>query len=441
VKESFFSIPFDLVLWDRVKDLHTWQPDLLPVADWDGVLMIACVHPPSDFQMSSPHRFVLASPQHLRVIWNKANPEHKHQEPKAEAPIKSAAPAREPVAEIPAAESFPSSHVPEDSVVADLGAPIEAFEMPEGFSTAAMGGADEMPEGLAMSLKDLAPEPSPDSFQEAMPAAEAAAEAAPAAATELPDGISIDASAGLLAKLTFGTPKKKPAEPTPVEASAPVEAPAPLEAPAPVAAPTPVVAAAPTPASQPAPSPAAETATAPFEAEDENFTMTNWDRGVIDTVDSSTPLQNCSSKEEVAQQTIQLAMKAFEGVMIFLIKDGKPTPFRWTNHFSKQGGDHAFGGADLSTPSIFRIVNRSRLPYHGRIAPSPENDRFFKTFCGGAYPKNVTLMPVFHEKELLGMILGISTQTLSYKTTLPYLERVGRDMAAAVARVQSKKAA
>jgi hypothetical protein len=426
VKTSFFSIPFDQVFWERVKDLHAWQPDLLPLADWEGVLMIACVHPPSDFALRSPHRFVLASPQHLKAIWEKAHP----------GGISAAPVAREQVT-APAPQ-------PEDTA---------AFEMPDGFSAEALSGTpplqnqepsieteaaapsvDDIPEGLAVNLQDLAPETSGESMPEP--------EATPAAATDLPDGISMDVSAGLLAKLTFGTAKNKPTEPAPATSVAtpePVTAPAAPEPMAAVPEPAPVQMAA---APEPAPAPvAAAPAAAPIEMQMDNVTITNWDLGVVDSIDSSTPLQACTSKEEVALQTMQLAMKAFEGVMVFLMRDQKPTPFRWTNHFMGQGAENAFGGVDLSKPSIFRIVHRSRLPYHGRIAASPENDRFFKAFCGGVHPKHVTLVPVFHEKELLGMIMGIAPQALSYKTTLPYMERVARDTAAAIVRVQAKKAA
>lgn len=43
-----------------------WSPWLLPVNEWDGVLFVACVEPPSE--PSGPHtmRFVLASPETLR---------------------------------------------------------------------------------------------------------------------------------------------------------------------------------------------------------------------------------------------------------------------------------------------------------------------------------------------------------------------------------------
>lgn len=68
VKASFFETPIDYDFWNRVKDIHPWTSDCVPLADWDGTLLIASVWPFQPFKASLRHRLVLAAPSLLREL-------------------------------------------------------------------------------------------------------------------------------------------------------------------------------------------------------------------------------------------------------------------------------------------------------------------------------------------------------------------------------------
>ncbi len=76
---------------------------------------------------------------------------------------------------------------------------------------------------------------------------------------------------------------------------------------------------------------------------------------------------------------------------------------------------------ELSAPSPFRIVNRSKQPYHGKIAPNPVMDRFFKKWEQGVMPIHLTIVPINSNEKLTGMFLAWSYKDLS---DLKYLTQV-----------------
>ena len=62
-------------IWTKFSALYSWTPELIPVGNWENRLMIACVAPPSDFEMNlaTPPIFVLASPLDLKRAWIQLN--------------------------------------------------------------------------------------------------------------------------------------------------------------------------------------------------------------------------------------------------------------------------------------------------------------------------------------------------------------------------------
>lgn len=69
---------------------YPWSEECLPVAEWDNILIIACLQPPQDFPSQPSCSFVLASYENLEQTWNQM------QTAKAKPSIPSAIPASIP---------------------------------------------------------------------------------------------------------------------------------------------------------------------------------------------------------------------------------------------------------------------------------------------------------------------------------------------------------
>lgn len=105
VRADFFNAPVDHEFWNRVKDLHPWTADCLPLTEWDGVLLIGSVWPRGTFKPSLQHRLVLATPTELREFYQRF--QTKDENASAHVTVHES----EPVFEMPLAETTPVSGV------------------------------------------------------------------------------------------------------------------------------------------------------------------------------------------------------------------------------------------------------------------------------------------------------------------------------------------
>lgn len=101
VKDEFFRVAADLMFWERVRDLAPWSADCLPLADWQGILYVACAdsRPNAEFETRLRHAakeafctdlcFVKAKPENLHDLWqalHSANPPETSEAPTIELP-------------------------------------------------------------------------------------------------------------------------------------------------------------------------------------------------------------------------------------------------------------------------------------------------------------------------------------------------------------------
>ncbi len=82
---------------------------------------------------------------------------------------------------------------------------------------------------------------------------------------------------------------------------------------------------------------------------------------------------------------------------------------------------------DLSYPSIFRIVKETKLPYHGYVVGNQINDAFFTTWTKGSVPEHLTIVPVLYEKNLIGMLLGATSQEKASQISLERIQGLGME--------------
>lgn len=372
VESDFFMIPADLAFWDRVKNLGPWSPFCLPLAEWDGVMTIACLAPPTAealqalqaFQaLKQPHNFVLASARNLDFFWKTLNPQ-------------ALEPSEEPAAESSAENTFAS--------------------LPEGFAFTASGD-----EATATAYR-----PS-DLMSHSIGSTETTdatdtADANDAHSLDVPEGFALPPPPAS----TIATPPAPPQHAADHLQASVASALA-----------------------------AVSTSADDSDSEGEENTMIS-----VSQI-SSLPLDASRSLDELGTYTLVHILKHFDGAMILVSKEDETLqPWKWSDMLTSANNAN-LSSISLETPSIFRIVYRSQLPYHGRVAPSDINTAFFNAYFNGLLPAHATLVPVFVERKFAGMILGISNKPVAQNPGLREMESIAAKASEQIAKFKESTAA
>lgn len=472
VSGDFFTTPPDLNFWNRVKNLYSWKPNFLPLTEWEGVLLIACIEPPSEFKFALPHQFVLASARHLLLLWGHLNStENQNISPNVSRKVSPFEPNAENKNEDPFENKTLLSEGPRTSFNPEFkseSSPFTSgFDLPDGFvlNSTAVKPALEIkevqdsnedtsssrvvdlsessraaPDGLKLNPNPK-PKPNPIEFAAKVePPSEALSNQPVLNGTQsfdaigslnLPDGNTISDKTHILSNATTtknvtkmsekvsrnsaeNSSEKKPSLDQHVpKAAASIRSKSSLEA-----------------GSQSEDS--EEDGHGDKIREVTSFTMTDI---------NSKPIESARDVKELGAIALIHILKNFEGAMFLKMEGDKLKPWKWSG-FLTTPNNATFKTADLTSPSIFRIVHRSLLPFHGQVSPSTVNDAFFAAFSStGKSPAHVTLAPLINKKICTGMILGVSTKPVSYKSVLPTFERLADEIAQTLNKVNSSAAA
>lgn len=146
--------------------------------------------------------------------------------------------------------------------------------------------------------------------------------------------------------------------------------------------------------------------------------------------------ENTPQAPQQFQNILELGAKYFTQFMILTYQNNVLQPSSWDATWSKQA--HTQSAIDLSTPSVFRIVKETLNPYHGYIIPNSINDSFFQTWNKGVYPEHLTICPIIDKKNLVGMVLGMTTKEGAKKYQLHHIEEIAAQV---LPLIQKQKAA
>ena len=117
-------------------------------------------------------------------------------------------------------------------------------------------------------------------------------------------------------------------------------------------------------------------------------------------------------KNEVFSHIFKQSDQYFEGAIIFSFQNKEFQPLEWSD--SMEGPATPI---KTDKPSIFRMIVRSRSPYHGFIIDNEQHKKFFEPWGFKQLPKHVTLIPIFNSaKNIIGAFMGIANQNLPAKT-------------------------
>lgn len=415
LKQEFFTEnSFPQELYSKWATQYSWSSECLPVAEWDGTLIVACLQPPEDFpKQLIPATFVLAAYSDIQSYFRHIETEGSTNE----APVGL---------DIPAAPSKPSLDFSMDNLFAGAEAPAE--------EEAIAPAPEELPDGILGAVKPVNPEadilpaviPPPPQLhkieaplpeekaspeQEQPVAKKATPPPPPADALHLLKVIADDQEEVIITPLSsVRIPETK--EP---EKRATPAAKATSEASSEVPEDT---------ISQVAPVPVAEKSSTKTETP-----LQISYNSQITTKFGCERLKkkNGASFTKKLEHTFAKMKDHFPQVMVLAIDDEqkKLLPFAWDESFSQIKDLN--NSVPLGVPSIFNIVLNTQKPFHGYISINEVNEKFFDDWNQNTIPDHVTITPIIDNEQLVGMLLGMGDKKSYTKNHLNLAELVSSD--------------
>jgi hypothetical protein len=414
-KKDFFKI------WQKI---YNWSPECMPIAEWDGALIIACLEIPQDYKNQNPTVFVLTSHQVLDATWEIYQKSERSAESDftdMTALAATVVATKNYVAEDDSLllEDHEESEHSEESSEEEHSE--ESHEAIEGLDLSAMGdNSGAIPEGLNFD----APAPvNPFSSLTPNNAVNAPAPVAPVAATPKKGPRSTEP----IMNITIADLNEK----TRIDTLVPVDDEVDYEAPpmperknispmSPNAAPTAAAGPLPTAPVRPMTSLSGETA---------SYLLEKVRKVGRDQFDKD------------AQASFQQLKTFFKKSMLLAIgdKDRMVKPLLWDHGFdSAEGGAPEF---NLKTPSIFRIVSGTQKPYHGFVTVNDLNESFFESWNHGQIPDHVTLVPLMDGDLVVGMLMGLGEKSNYNKSVLNFTENIAKELSLKILKTPLSKSA
>lgn len=148
------------------------------------------------------------------------------------------------------------------------------------------------------------------------------------------------------------------------------------------------------------------------------------------------------SPEEAEQSilaTLERLEKSFDGVFVMKCSEAKADLYRWGQKINpvNKGKD---AKVELVYPSLFRIVSRTLLPYHGYVVDSPAHREFFQALNIADLPKCVCAVPIKRDSQLLGMLVTVGQEAHQAMDFLKLVEHEAEGLASKLVPSWSKAA-
>lgn len=364
LNESYFKNQPNRSLWDKIRTVANWSAEMLPLEEWDGVIFIGCVEPPMNVNWSFPVQYVLANAKDLKSHWENLQ----------KAPVQPAV----------ASASVAPAPLPAPAVEA-LDQTRTSIQMPAPKSTSAPQPAPAVAAATKTGIIEM-PAPTAEN-------------------TKTNVQMEPDAPTGL--RLNFMNEKVLKVDPSiPEGISAQhlkkAETVTGFTVVAPVAQQTTTTA-----------TPIAPKSAAPTSATD----------GAINA-DKMAPTSVAAAKteDEVIAWAFQQLKQYFRYTWLLTLTSDNLMPWRWEQTITP-ADDSALQAIDLQQPSLFRIVLRTKMPYHGHIVDSPVNSSFFKGWGLKNNPAHVTAVPLLSGSHLIAILLCAGDKPSDLDQVLRFAER------------------
>ncbi len=119
--------------------------------------------------------------------------------------------------------------------------------------------------------------------------------------------------------------------------------------------------------------------------------------------------------------------KHFDKTMLLLKMGDQIKPWKWDLNFKAPASGAQ--GVSLVQPSPFRIVTRTKKPYHGYLVKNDISEKFFKEWNNAQMPEHLTLVPILVDDHVIGMLLSTGKKAADTKENLLRAESLGNEIA------------
>ncbi|WP_413581600.1 hypothetical protein [Bdellovibrio sp. HCB288] len=386
---------------------YSWTAECLPVAEWDGILVVACLQPPQDFPLNPGAVFVLAPQDVLENCWNSwQSPAKSESEMPEGFEVSLKAPAAKK-----SGDSFSFDDLGDLASSEESNPEIEVSEEGSESSPEEMGGLEGLFDTPVVKLQSISADGEP--------------------AAPLTEETPVDAI--LNTKNASQEQIQQTFEHTVMEARPSLARVEPvLEKQGTPAAKIPSSSAPPPPPVDDLPELSEDSfgnkPIAPIVAR-----PTGVAKPTMNPVASSHfSLEKIKKKNSnVLPDKIKRALSEmkthFAKSMILTLdeQESQVTAFAWDENF--QDIKDTSLRVPLKTPSIFNIVASTQKPFHGYISLNELNEKFFEQWNQGAIPDHVTLTPIVMEEKLVGMLMGFAEKSAYNKTSLTLAEKISSE--------------
>lgn len=421
LKDEYFKTKPNHQLWSQIQTVANWSPSMLPLEEWDGVIFIACVEPPFDVEWSFPVQYVLAPPRALKQRWKqlqKEEPQHSTAQLEATSPSNEAAP--------PPLPDFPEPPNPLEDP--NIGREISSEELENNSQSEDFSDEESFaPEGINLSIKKTGGVLNEDSliadlgdYDSNFNAPENEEENSENLA--VPDNLLIDDT------IELSEPKPKVDDKT-EELSAVAEgnpdATEPLEL-------------------EEMNGPEVEAVVKELRSQpeyDSDEAIQASSDSIINT-DQIAPKTLAAAKDdnEVVAWIFNKLHQSFQSSMVLLFHNDKLQAWKWEVDWNP-ADKKALKPFSIDSASLFRIVKRTKLPYHGHVVKSDLNDWFFKAWGFSTLPQHVTATPLHVDnRHLLGILLSVGDTKARNHDALILSERMADEVVEALSKAQQKAA-
>lgn len=369
LQSDYFKQTPNHELWKQIQTVANWSPWMLPIEQWDGVVFIACVEPPTDMQWSFPVAFVLAEPNQLEQHWQKLI---SHSDIAATTP--AAAPSTAPAAAAPS-DSTAATPPPVPLNLAPATPPpppIKPEDMPLGLKENAAPQNDGSPLGLNLSdlkIEGLNPPP-------------------PTPTVEKLDLNALDSPVPL---------KMPPTEKSPFGIK--------LDIPEAAASPTPTIA-------PPAPATAKAAAVTPKQL------PANIPAGPVNASQAPAQLEAATTDEACLAWLFKQIRSRYSPGLVLLYNKNSLQAWKWDSGLQPKSAEARI---TFDTPSLFRIAARTMRSYHGYVVENPVHQEFFQNWGFSKPPVHVTGIPIVSNGQFHGLFLCSANEPLG-ADALEFLE-------------------
>lgn len=158
-------------------------------------------------------------------------------------------------------------------------------------------------------------------------------------------------------------------------------------------------------------------------------------------VEEKLPSDSSSAKslEELAAWIFQQQRKCYNHSLLLSFSSPNLKVTYWEKGLSPSDGK-CFEAFSAASPGIFRIIARSKQPYHGHVVDSPANREFFTQWGFAEYPANVSGYPIMDGNEVHGVLLFIGDDPEKATAEIPATDKVVARFTEAFKKFWSKAA-